>query len=826
MDAECSQLLPHVCSVLVDNRQLMTDSSCYEKLLDWFKSLISTVPVKLLLEENPCIVGLFQQVLTIGDMDPNLLSFSMRLVGMLAAREEGFNYLLKEDIVQDMFGEYIYTNAMWKDATVRRAWIQALLSMVQHKQAVSFLSGSGIINVMLNLQTDSSLFVASASIQLVAHTLLSCVEMNQEYPNSTNASDWPESAQTILTHLEKSLSSGILFSVTQSIKALTEIYKGSTEALAMTLWSRIAVLISSLLTQKPIHGADHLEELLLSVARFPSFANPDCDFWILLERALKCLNPLQTGSLALGIMKLKHCPQAIGLQALSVLLHPLDCILKASSAHFGQPGLLDELVSDPAAVENLLISKSSCAALLCQCLCHLQELCHLDGLTVQIPCEPLLVSVLTVLQFCIGQAASTSPVGSCFSRSFIGCLRVQRSALDALGALSCWPLSRESVVKTYNVLFAYLENPDTDPTVLKKTLQATVKWLQASSVYSYGEYWSLSNTFLQDQCCPVLQKRLCSPLWEIRDTTLEFLTQLMDIFKENEGFRQVLGSSGIPQLVLALIKDPESYVRASAVSCLGHLVNITPHYPALAEGDGSPGELIKREDLVTELFNILSHDTEGFPRRAVVKVFTDWLKKGHMQNLKDPEKLVSNILKVTLSDLDWEVKVNALDLADVFLAQTLGMSGPVSCPYTVGLMSHKSTSILAEELKKCHQVGLFKFLLASLCDCDRPVALRSCDILISVKPKLCDEESITSVLHGTEWLECALQDCNIKDHTGNNGALWDTDWVTDILMKVDLDSLKSSLSKSSGHIHETPQSLLHDIRATLWGLEENDADCY
>lgn len=39
MDAECSRLLPALCAVLADPRQLVADDTCLEKLLDWFKTV-------------------------------------------------------------------------------------------------------------------------------------------------------------------------------------------------------------------------------------------------------------------------------------------------------------------------------------------------------------------------------------------------------------------------------------------------------------------------------------------------------------------------------------------------------------------------------------------------------------------------------------------------------------------------------------------------------------------------------------------------------------------------------------------------------------------
>ncbi|KAM4631565.1 integrator complex assembly factor BRAT1 [Discoglossus pictus] len=823
MDAECSQLLPQVCGILVDNRQLVSDDSCLEKLLDWFQSVISTVPAEQLLEANPCIVGLLQQVLSAEDADPNLISFAMRLVGIFATEKGGFQYLMDKGIVQNMFGAGCFSSEKWRDASVRSGWIQGLHSMIQHPQAVCFLSDSGAVDVILKLQMDSSLFVASAANQLVAHILLSSVDMGTENPKGANISSWPDCAQRILGHLEKSLASGI--SVSQSINALIAIYGTCKDALAEILWPHVAVMIDSLLNQKHISGEIHVEGLLLGVARFPVFSNPECDPWILINRGLKTLNPVQASSLALGILKLKHCPQDLGLQAASVLLYPLDCILRASSAQFGSSGLLDELVSDPAVVDDLISTKSSCIGLLCQCLTHIKELCPLDGLTVQIPRDCILSAVLTVLQFCIGQAVPASTSGSLFSRFLIGSLRVQRSAMDTIGAFSHWPMCPELLVKTYNVLLAYLQNPDTDPTVLKKTLQASVKWLQVSSHCGGGEHWTHSYRFLQD-LIPVLMKRLCSPSWEVRDSTLEFLIHLTNVFAGHGDFRKLFSSSGVPRLVMDLLKDPESYVRASAVSCLGHIISIVHPCQTQSEGDNFISVPMKIQDIVPELINILSQDTEGFPRRAVVTVFSDWLKKGHIQNSSDSQHLLSSILEVTLGDLDWEVKMNALELAHVFVVQVLGLGVSHNCPYTVGLPLKEVHLSMTQTIQKCNQIGLFQFLLSALCDCDRPVALKSCDILLSVKAKIFEGEALSTELHGAEWLEFALRDWRLKENTECEGGLEYTNWVLDILKKLDLDRLKIDLSKSSDHIHKTPQSLLQDIMATAMAVEENEADCY
>ncbi|XP_073409821.1 BRCA1-associated ATM activator 1 [Dendrobates tinctorius] len=816
MDAECSQLLPHVCGVLVDNRQLMTDDSIYEKLLDWFKCLLGTVSAEDLLNENPCIPGLFHHVLRIEEADHSLLAFSLRLVGVLAAQEGGFKYFMSDDVIPKMFGGCIYTNGTWKDAFIRRAWIQGLLSMVQHQEALCFLQTGGILETMLDLLRDSSLFVASAVNDLIAHVFFTFVQLTG-LTDIGRVSDLPVAALSILDHLKKLLTCGVSQSVTRSLKALSAIFRDCTDPMAQVIWPPIAELINSLLKQKPIHDTAHLEKLLLAVTRFPVLCNPGCSLWITVKQALKSLSPFQAGSLAFGILKSNTCPPDVCQHAVCVLLQPIDYVLKASTTDFGQPGFLEETVSDPAIIENLLSKKPSCIGLICQTLSHLAELCDRECLVTPVPHSDVLRSVVLILRFCIGRAVCSAPAGLTIGRSLIGSHRVQRSALDAIGCLSRWPLEPEALKKTYNVLTAYLENPETDPTVLKKAFHASLRWIQVS--LASDEHRAEGTTLLQG-LCPVIMKRLCSPTWEVRDTTLEFITSIMAVVNECADVVQVLISSGLPQLVLDLLKDPESYVRASAVTCAGQIINITP---TEAAGASRPVETLRCEDLVPHLIDILCHDTEGFPRRAVVKVFTDWLRNGHVQKLQDSDTVLSQILETTCSDLDWEVKVNALDLADSYMSQILEMGPSQTCPYTIGLPSSRSSGPISDALVTCERVGLFQALFTCLCDCDRPVALKACEILLTVKPKLCSGDTDPSEQHGRDWLEHTIKE---KLMAGGDGQERPPEWATGVIKKMDLDNIKCSLSKSSDYLHETPLSLLQDVKATLWGGEMHDADCY
>lgn len=67
-----------------------------------------------------------------------------------------------------------------------------------------------------------------------------------------------------------------------------------------------------------------------------------------------------------------------------------------------------------------------------------------------------------------------------------------------------------------------------------------------------------------------------------------------------------------------------------------------------------------------------------------MQVFTEWLRDGHAEVAEDTERFVARVLQAASRDLDWEVRAQGLELARVFLAQTLGQPGP-DCPYAAAL---------------------------------------------------------------------------------------------------------------------------------------------
>uniref|UniRef100_H2QU38 BRCA1-associated ATM activator 1 n=2 Tax=Pan TaxID=9596 RepID=H2QU38_PANTR len=821
MDPECAQLLPALCAVLVDPRQPVADDTCLEKLLDWFKTVTEGESSVVLLQEHPCLVELLSHVLKVQDLSSGVLSFSLRLAGTFAAQENCFQYLQQGELLPGLFGEAgPLGRAAWAVPTVRSGWIQGLRSLAQHPSALRFLADHGAVDTIFSLQGDSSLFVASAASQLLVHVLALSMQGGAEGQPCLPGGDWPACAQRIMDHVEESLCSAATPKVTQALNVLTTTFGRCQSPWTEALWVRLSPRVACLLERDPIPAAHSFVDLLLCVARSPVFSSSDGSLWETVARALSCLGPTHMGPLALGILKLEHCPQALRTQAFQVLLQPLACVLKATVQAPGPPGLLDGTADDATTVDTLLASKSSCAGLLCRTLAHLEELQPLPQRPSPWPQASLLGATVTVLRLCDGSAAPASSVGGHLCGTLAGCVRVQRAALDFLGTLSQGTGPQELVTQALAVLLECLESPGSSPTVLKKAFQATLRWLLSSpKTPGCSDLGPLIPQFLRE-LFPVLQKRLCHPCWEVRDSALEFLTQLSRHWGGQADFRCALLASEVPELALQLLQDPESYVRASAVTAMGQLSSQGLHAPT------SPEHAEARQSLFPELLHILSVDSEGFPRRAVMQVFTEWLRDGHADAARDTEQFVATVLQVASRDLDWEVRAQGLELALVFLGQTLGPPR-THCPYAVALPEVAPAQPLTEALRALCHVGLFDFAFCALFDCDRPVAQKSCDLLLFLRDKIASYSSLREARGGpnTASAEATLPRWRAGEQAQPPGDQ-EPEAVLAMLRSLDLEGLRSTLAESSDHVEKSPQSLLQDMLATGGFLQGDEADCY
>ncbi|XP_051994214.1 BRCA1-associated ATM activator 1 [Xyrauchen texanus] len=817
MDSDNISLLPAVCVVLADSKQSPPDDTSLEKLLDWFKELPSQSNGECLVQQQPCLLDFISSVLKCKTTDPSILSFTLKLTGLLAATKKGFDLLEKADLLVCVFEREGWCLCdIWEDASVRSSWLQGLLNMLKHQQAVEFICEKVLIKVILHLQNDRSLFVSSLAKLVLVHILN--LLTSSEITNSCDASMSPglvSVTSEINGAVVESLNSEEHPLVLQGLRLLSLVLSQCGEPMRSMLWKDVLGPLEILISR----GCESLTQPLMTVlqaaVKTSLLSQSECKVEELLEIILGSGNGKECFQCAALIIKMEICPEALMRKAINIILHPLLCVSTQSQDSAKELHLV---------LEEQLSQKASCISLLMQSLSGIEELAHNKYTFKDISIRSVTSSVMVLLKICLGHCPSSTLHINAFTH-MIGCFKVQRCGLDTLGALSVYEENMDIRQEALAVLFEYLQSPDSHATVLKKAFLATLRWIGVCSPFP-----DLLQ-FISHDLFPVLEKRMCDLRWEVRDSTLEFITHLTTALYGNSGYTEALHTSGMVSVLLSLLADVEGYVRASAVTAVGEAVT----------SSFQQGELVNNTNLqskaLTQMMTILSEDTEGFPRRAVVKVFTSWLKGPHPVTALDQS--LSAVLSLGGNDFDWEVKIHTLELAEVLMEKTLSC-----CPYTVQIYGSSEKTHLTQALSKLKEYGLFDLLFNSLFDCDRPVCERACSLLLKLRTLLFetadfDQGVLVLAVCGSRWGD-EVQSIHLnKLHAegspcvanGLNASGERMDAIKDIsltriLQLLDLNEMQRTLSLSSDHVINSPRSLMEDIITAAQQSEENIVDCY
>ncbi|XP_056227744.1 BRCA1-associated ATM activator 1 isoform X2 [Seriola aureovittata] len=886
MDRECVSLLPRVCEVLGNSGRSLPDDTSLEKLLDWFTGL--TEAEGSLLKAYPCLLEFMSTVVHKTSSDPAVISFTLKLSGLMAATEDGFKMLQECSVLDLAFNHQHWHEAgLWEDPCIRIGWIQGLRSMLQHSKALSFFVQADFIAPLLRLQTDTSLFVASAANQMLAHILLFFQPVLSAGCNGVGKKHGDEKkTQASITDIETSV---VTMETSQDYTAVVvATSKYLKESLVPTENTRLRQslqtlkLLGLLLTQARPRlrdqllqtVADPLEELVTAgysqltlplmdivLAAYSTSSSdervPDRHVTRLLSSMLAMSKPSDLIRAAAAFLRRGHQDTVHTARAVRILLLPLDIITGQALL-----GTNTEVEEHQFSVVEQLKSKTPCISIICVCLTNTPQITLVPPDLLPCPPAVIVTAVVSLLRICSGDSSS-SPTGCPeVFRNVIGSGKVQKSALEALTGLSSSPGVKDKLIEAFTVLIQYLNNPDSDPTVLHKSYQALVKWTSVCKDLS-----SITDE-LRRELAEVVKKRVCDMRWEVRDSTVEFLGKLAGVVKSagevRDGSEALLGGCCSAPLLREALQDPESYVRASAISALAQ---------TLAHS-WQQGEALTQEqtDVVSRLLEILSQDTEGFARRAVVRYFIAWFSS------RSPSSLlmnsVSSVLSLGSADLDWEVKVHTLELAELLLDEALsGHRGyrkgsdsqhALSHPYAVvsdqtyTLHSHTGShtedveSDLAAVLNNLVEQGVISALLSGLVDCDRPVGLKACQLLITLRETVCPMSlealdapaamatvaRVSCELPGCGWgreirkilgvkkcdqtkeADIAADGAEVVDsedcgEMGKDGVREGGDsvcvGVCEVLRSLGLDAQLDILTQSSDHVHNSPLSLLQDI---------------
>uniref|UniRef100_A0A3P9NIV2 BRCA1 associated ATM activator 1 n=1 Tax=Poecilia reticulata TaxID=8081 RepID=A0A3P9NIV2_POERE len=672
MDSQCVSILPRVCGVLLVSGSSLPDDTSLEKLLDWFTTVAQTGPS--LLEACPCLVDFVSKVAFNYASGSSILSFTLKLTGLIGASEDGFKVLKECSVLKLVFNPQHWQEAgLWEDPCLRIGWIQGLKMILQHSEALSFFAQADLIEPLLQLQTDPSLFVASAANQTLAQVLLLCQSLssvghngskNRDLEHNSVSMETTQNYSGIITKVSEYLNKSVVLKEISQLPGSQQILR----LLAMLL-VRVGPPLRDTLLLAVMNSLEELVTTSCSQLTVPlldvilaanSGLRDDCvpkqRLIRLLWAMLNMKKPDDVMQAAAAVLRSHQSDPALSAHSARVLLLPLDIVTGVS--------LLDEN-STEGELRILIteqLKRKSCISMICVCLSNIPQITLMASDRLPCPQRLIVTAVLLLLRLCCVDSSSSSPGCVEVVRFITGNSKVQKCALEALLVLSKSPGVKMVLVEVFKVLTEYLNSPSSDPSVLQKSYQVVIKWVGVCPDLSCITD-QLREGFIQ-----AVRKRACDTRWEARDSTVEFLGHLVEVpscwtftEQETEPLDVLLGGRRftVPLLKEAL-QDPESYVRASSISALAQTLA-----PSWQDGTALTQE---QEDIVAQLQEVLFQDSEGFARRAAVKYFTAWFSA-----CSSPSSCwllmqsMPTVLSQGVADLDWEVKLHTLELAELLL---------------------------------------------------------------------------------------------------------------------------------------------------------------
>ncbi|XP_015232846.1 PREDICTED: BRCA1-associated ATM activator 1 isoform X2 [Cyprinodon variegatus] len=848
MDIQCVSVLPRVCEVLAASGSSLPDDTSLEKLLDWFTATTNTGVS--LLESAPCLLDFISNVAFSSTSGPGILSFTLKLTGLIAASEDGFKALEECSVLKLIFDPHHWKEAgLWEDPCLRIGWIQGLRKMLQHSKALRLFVQADLIEPLLQLQTDSSLFVSSAANQLLAHVLLLYQSLSSAGCNGANKRDLEHSGvseQTIIS------CSGIITNVSEYLKKSLVLKESSHPPQSQQILKLLTLLLVQLRPplqeQLLLTVIDSLEELvtkrwslpLMDVILAANSLQDDCvskqQIVRLLSIMLYMKKPADVIQVAAAFLRSRQHDPTHAAYAAGVLLLPLDIATGISLLKTNSTGV------DLRILMTEQLKSKSCISMICVCLTNIPQITVMAPDCLPCPQRLIVAAVLTFLRLCRGDSSSSSTACVEVSRFVTGSSKVQKCAMEALSELSKSPEAEALLADVFKLLTEYLNSPDSDPTVLQKSYKALINWIGVCRDFS-----SITDQ-LREGLMQAVRKRACDIRWEARDSTVEFLGHLAEVCpigEEREPLKTLLGSCSftIPLLKEAL-QDPESYVRASSIATLAQTLTFSWQQGAALTQE--------QEEIVTQLQEILSQDSEGFARRAVVKFFTAWFSScPSPTSCSLLMQSVPSVLSQGVADLDWEVKLHTLELAELLLDKTFPERLPLHPYAVISNQPHtchagENESDLLCSLNSLVDQGVVPALLCGLVDCDRPVALKACQLLIKLRDTVSSllvnaaDPRVSCMLPGQSWVQemRGNKDAHTqgaphvgsesRDEAAEETPCTDGDAVCvsvcEVLRTLDLDKKLSVLMQSSDHIYNSPLSLLQDILTASTAASNPNSD--
>ncbi|KAL3273965.1 hypothetical protein HHI36_015387 [Cryptolaemus montrouzieri] len=230
---------------------------------------------------------------------------------------------------------------------------------------------------------------------------------------------------------------------------------------------------------------------------------------------------------------------------------------------------------------------------------------------------------------------------------------------------------------------------------------------------------------------PILYKKLHDPEWSVRDSALEIVSAIAEASRiDFPSFQKIILNNGFCNLVLTVsLMDGESFVRASALKCLHHLVQIDAFWK----------NHLENQDVVNKMISLLKRETEGIVRAQAATLLTT-LYKYHNIPPSMYDEIYASMSSAALDDLYWEVRLSSLSFWNKQIEQKLKDQGMVDDEFPKCTFSPESRKIITltdEEIKKrvlrvldeLSKIGCLTVLKHAISeDCDLQVSKRGLEV--------------------------------------------------------------------------------------------------
>ncbi|XP_066271249.1 uncharacterized protein [Branchiostoma lanceolatum] len=155
--------------------------------------------------------------------------------------------------------------------------------------------------------------------------------------------------------------------------------------------------------------------------------------------------------------------------------------------------------------------------------------------------------------------------------------------------------------------------------VVCKCLQVTATLMTKAPV---AAAWVFSNPTTQAGLSAVLQRRLCDPRWEIRDSVFEFLAAVMAGSKDHGLVASWLVEGGFHCSIWDCVKSGYGYTQASALAALAQGPVISTVWEALLRDAH-----LTQNGVLDMLVQIVGSDVDTAVRTAAIGCLSFWVQK-------------------------------------------------------------------------------------------------------------------------------------------------------------------------------------------------------